>query len=119
MAIFSDSSHIDGLSGGLESNPLPTGRISTLTFYSQRPLGKFCMFTSPLKDGLIVLVILLLFFGPKRLPALSRAIGESVKEFKGGIAQVTGSDSDEDKSEITSTHAQAQPNSSSEQHTNA
>jgi sec-independent protein translocase protein TatA len=49
------------------------------------------MFASPLKDGLIVLVIVLLFFGPKRLPALSRSIGESIKEFKGGINEATGS----------------------------
>jgi sec-independent protein translocase protein TatA len=45
------------------------------------------MFASPLKDGVIVLIILLLFFGPKRLPALSRSIGESIKEFKGGITE--------------------------------
>jgi sec-independent protein translocase protein TatA len=57
------------------------------------------MFASPFKDGLIVLVILLLFFGPKRLPALSRAIGESMKEFKGGIADATKDD--DHKSEIT------------------
>lgn len=57
------------------------------------------MFASPWKDGLIVLIIVLLFFGPKRLPALSRSIGESIKEFKGGIAQ--GSDSG-DKSELHS-----------------
>jgi sec-independent protein translocase protein TatA len=58
------------------------------------------MFASPWKDGLIVLIIVLLFFGPKRLPALSRSIGESIKEFKGGIA--TGADSDR-KSELQST----------------
>ncbi len=57
------------------------------------------MFASPVKDGVIVLVILLLFFGPKRLPALSRAIGESVKEFKGGITE--GSKDEESNSEIT------------------
>jgi len=62
------------------------------------------MFASPWKDGLIVLVIVLLFFGPKRLPALSRSIGESIKEFKGGIAQ--GSDSGE-KSELPSSSNQA------------
>jgi len=56
------------------------------------------MFASPFKDGVIVLIILLLFFGPKRLPALSRSIGESVKEFKGGIAE--GAKPDEQKSEI-------------------
>jgi sec-independent protein translocase protein TatA len=57
------------------------------------------MFASPFKDGLIVLVILLLFFGPKRLPALSRAIGESVKEFKGGITE--GPKDEEPNPEIT------------------
>jgi TatA/E family protein of Tat protein translocase len=50
------------------------------------------MFRSPVGDGLIVLVILLLFVGPKRLPMLSRSIGQSIKEFKGGI-----SDHDDDK----------------------
>jgi sec-independent protein translocase protein TatA len=57
------------------------------------------MFASPWKDGLIILVILLLFFGPKRLPALSRAIGESVKEFKGGITE--GAQPDDEKPEIS------------------
>jgi sec-independent protein translocase protein TatA len=56
------------------------------------------MFASPWKDAVIVLVIVLLFFGPKRLPALSRSIGESVKEFKGGIA----SSGSEEKSELSS-----------------
>jgi sec-independent protein translocase protein TatA len=56
------------------------------------------MFASPFKDGLIVLVILLLFFGPKRLPALSRSIGESIKEFKGGITE--GSKDQEPSPEI-------------------
>ncbi|MDE3131245.1 MAG: twin-arginine translocase TatA/TatE family subunit [Acidobacteriota bacterium] len=55
------------------------------------------MFASPWKDALIVLFIVLLFFGPKRLPALSRSIGESIKEFKGGIAQSSDSDSDSDE----------------------
>ncbi len=55
------------------------------------------MFASPWKDALIVLFVVLLFFGPKRLPALSRSIGESIKEFKGGIAH----SSDADQSELT------------------
>ncbi len=45
------------------------------------------MFRSPLADGVIILVIILLFAGPKRLPMLSRSIGESIKEFRGGIGQ--------------------------------
>jgi sec-independent protein translocase protein TatA len=52
------------------------------------------MFRSPFADGVVVLLILLLFFGPKRLPQLSRSIGESIKEFKGGIAEATESDKD-------------------------
>ncbi len=52
------------------------------------------MFRNPLTDGLVVLVILILFFGPKRLPMLSRSIGESIKEFKGGI---TDRSSEEDE----------------------
>jgi sec-independent protein translocase protein TatA len=60
------------------------------------------MFRSPIADGVIVLVVLLLFFGPKRLPMLSRSIGESIKEFKGGIDHES---SDQDKAEITSAPA--------------
>ncbi len=53
------------------------------------------MFHNPLTDGIVVLLILLLFFGPKRLPMLSRSIGESIKEFKGGI-----NSGDDDHSEL-------------------
>lgn len=53
------------------------------------------MFRNPLTDGLVVLVILILFFGPKRLPMLSRSIGESIKEFKGGIASSRKDDEDQ------------------------
>lgn len=63
------------------------------------------MFDSPLKDGLIILVIVLLFFGPKRLPALSRAIGASVREFRGGIAH---GEEAEDPSELASAPAAGQ-----------
>jgi TatA/E family protein of Tat protein translocase len=41
------------------------------------------MFRNPLTDAVVVLVVMLLFFGPKRLPMLSRSIGESIKEFRG------------------------------------
>jgi sec-independent protein translocase protein TatA len=57
------------------------------------------MFRNPLMDAVVVLVVLLLFFGPKRLPMLSRSIGESIKEFKGGIDHAS---SDEDKPELSS-----------------
>lgn len=77
------------------------------------------MFHNPLADGVVIVVILLLFFGPKRLPMLSRSIGESVKEFKGGITHSHDSD-DEKKSEITAAAPEAQPTNSSSttEHTN-
>ena len=52
------------------------------------------MFRSPFADGIVVLIVLLLFFGPKRLPMLSRSIGESIKEFKGGIGEHSSSSED-------------------------
>lgn len=58
------------------------------------------MFHNPLSDGIVVLLILLLFFGPKRLPALSRSIGESIKEFRGGVT--AGSSDVEDKPALSS-----------------
>jgi sec-independent protein translocase protein TatA len=75
------------------------------------------MFASPWKDAVIVLIIVLLFFGPKRLPALSRSIGESVKEFKGGIAHHSGS---EEKSELPGSPAgeDAPTSSATSEHTN-
>lgn len=42
---------------------------------------------------LIILVVVLLFFGASRLPKLARSLGESAKEFKDGIEE--GADADE------------------------
>jgi sec-independent protein translocase protein TatA len=57
------------------------------------------MFRNPLTDGIVVLVILLLFFGPKRLPELGKGIGEGIRSFKDGIGG--GSSHDEDKRQLT------------------
>ncbi|MEA2037684.1 MAG: twin-arginine translocase TatA/TatE family subunit [Nanoarchaeota archaeon] len=35
---------------------------------------------------LIILVIILILFGPKKLPELARGIGESVKAYREGMA---------------------------------
>jgi sec-independent protein translocase protein TatA len=43
------------------------------------------MFRNPLADALIVLVIVLLFVGPKKLPALGKGLGHGMREFKDGI----------------------------------
>jgi sec-independent protein translocase protein TatA len=41
---------------------------------------------------LILLVVILLVFGPKRLPEMGRSLGRGMREFKDSI---TGSDKDE------------------------
>lgn len=51
----------------------------------------------------IVLVILLVIFGPKRLPHLGKSIGQSVRGFKSGIK---GDDEDEEKERIEAPPAQ-------------
>ncbi len=50
------------------------------------------MFHNPLADGIVVLIILALFFAPKRLPMLGRGIGEGIKEFKSGISGAGSTD---------------------------
>lgn len=45
---------------------------------------------------IIVLVIVLLIFGPKRLPGLGRSLGSGMREFKDSI---TGKDDDDERPE--------------------
>ena len=44
---------------------------------------------------IIVLVILLIVFGPKRLPELGRSLGRGIREFRGSISGDKGDDDDE------------------------
>jgi sec-independent protein translocase protein TatA len=50
----------------------------------------------PLELG-IVLLIVLIVFGPKRLPGLGRQLGSGMREFKDSI---TGKDKDDDEDEL-------------------
>lgn len=38
----------------------------------------------------IILIICLLVFGPKKLPELGRGLGESIREFKKSMAEARG-----------------------------
>lgn len=49
-----------------------------------------------LPEILIVLVIVLVVFGPKRLPELGRSMGKGIREFRGSI---TGKDDDDEDDE--------------------
>jgi sec-independent protein translocase protein TatA len=48
---------------------------------------------------LIVLGIVLLIFGPKRLPSLGRQLGAGMREFKASITSRHGEDDDDDENE--------------------
>jgi sec-independent protein translocase protein TatA len=50
----------------------------------------------------IVLVVVLLIFGPKRLPGLGRQLGTGMREFKESI---TGKDKDRDRDDDEDTRA--------------
>jgi sec-independent protein translocase protein TatA len=48
---------------------------------------------------LIILLVLLVLFGPKRLPEMGRSLGRGIREFKDSV---TGNDDDEpEKVELT------------------
>jgi sec-independent protein translocase protein TatA len=46
----------------------------------------------------IVIVVLLLIFGPKRLPSLGKSLGTGMREFKDSI---TGDDKDDEKTDAS------------------
>ena len=52
---------------------------------------------------IIVLVVALLVFGPKKLPEMGSAIGKSIKEFKNGVNEI--SKPKEEEAEPNSQHA--------------
>ena len=47
-----------------------------------------------LPEVLVVLVIALIVFGPKRLPELGRSVGKGIREFR---SSVSGKDDDDDE----------------------
>ena len=48
---------------------------------------------------LVILVILLVIFGPKRLPQLGRQLGSGMREFKNSVTGRHGDDDDDDDDE--------------------
>jgi sec-independent protein translocase protein TatA len=56
-----------------------------------------------LPEMLIVLVIALVVFGPKRLPDLGRSLGSGMREFKDSITGSSKDDDDEAPAKITAT----------------
>jgi sec-independent protein translocase protein TatA len=48
---------------------------------------------------IVLVIILLLVFGPKRLPKMGNDIGKGIREFKKGIDEVTSTDTKENNSD--------------------
>jgi sec-independent protein translocase protein TatA len=53
-------------------------------------------------DLVVILVIALLIFGPKKLPEMGSAIGKSIKEFKKGMNELTNPKEEEEKERVSS-----------------
>jgi sec-independent protein translocase protein TatA len=66
------------------------------------------MFRNPLIDAAVVLLAVLLIFGPKRLPQLGRSLGQGMREFKDGITGHSKVDDDE-RPELTEATAAPVP----------
>ncbi len=63
------------------------------------------MFRNPSTDLIVVLVIVLLIFGPKRLPGLGKQLGQGMREFKDSITGDSKDDEPESRPELTSATA--------------
>jgi TatA/E family protein of Tat protein translocase len=64
------------------------------------------MLRNPTADLLVVLLIVLLFLGPKRLPTLGRQLGHGLHEFKDSI---TGNHGHEENPELGGSAPPAPP----------
>jgi sec-independent protein translocase protein TatA len=53
-----------------------------------------------LPEILVVLVIALIVFGPKRLPELGRSLGRGIREFRGSVSGDSHDDDDDDEKEL-------------------
>jgi sec-independent protein translocase protein TatA len=63
---------------------------------------------SPTTDLIIVLVIILLIFGPKRLPGLGKHLGTGMREFKESITGQSKDEEAEARPELTAATASPQ-----------
>ena len=62
------------------------------------------MWTPGPLEIVIILVIVLIIFGPKRLPDLGRSLGHGMREFKDSV---TGKDTDDEPARIASNETAA------------
>jgi sec-independent protein translocase protein TatA len=59
------------------------------------------MFRNPLTDSIVALVVLLVIFGPKRLPMIGRSLGEGIRGFRESISGRSSHDAEHSPALIT------------------
>lgn len=64
------------------------------------------------QEWLIVLLIVLLIFGARKLPELARSLGSSAKEFRKGIEEGARDDEDDPESDSVESSPEESPQSS-------
>lgn len=63
------------------------------------------MFRNPVVDAAVVLIVVLLIFGPKRLPMLGRSLGQGMREFKDSITGESKDGEEVERPELTESSA--------------
>ena len=56
----------------------------------------------------VILIIALIVFGPRRLPELGRSMGKGIREFKNSLTSDKDDDDDDDVREIETTRTPAE-----------
>jgi sec-independent protein translocase protein TatA len=57
---------------------------------------------------IVILIIALVVFGPKRLPELGRSMGKGLREFKGSVTGENDDDDDDDDKDLRLERSQAE-----------
>lgn len=73
------------------------------------------MFRNPLTDSIVALVVLLVIFGPKRLPVLGRSLGEGIRGFRDSISGRSSDDAQDSPGLITAQSSSSTPDATATQ----
>ncbi|HRV60939.1 MAG: twin-arginine translocase TatA/TatE family subunit [Solirubrobacterales bacterium] len=67
-------------------------------------------------EVVVVLIIALIVFGPKRLPELGKSLGKGIGEFRDGLSNIGHDDDDDDEDEEDHEPAELTPPPTDEEH---